>query len=84
MFPEVDFYTYELQGPGGPKDGVSQLAGGAGSLGHWLKYPRCPRARIDLVVGRAGACGVPGLMPACCYVVCVLARQAVGLLWSWG
>ena len=45
----------------------------------WLRGPRCPRAGVGLLVGKAGAQGVPGLVLACWCISWVLTWQAMAL-----
>ena len=47
-----------------PKGGTDPLMSWAKSQGDWLSHPRHLNACVGLLVGRAGAHGVPGLVPA--------------------
>ena len=48
---------------GSPKAGISLLVSGTGSWGSWLRCPKCLRTSVSLLVGGAGAQGVPELVP---------------------
>ena len=59
------------------------LLGRAGSWGHWLRVPWCCRAGWP-ADGQGWGWGIPGLVPASCFVGWILTKQAVGLQWSLG
>ena len=73
-----------MQGLGSPKAVAIPLVGGVGPQGYWLRGPRCSSAGVGLLVGKAGAWGVLGLVLVSWCGGWFLTRQTPWLWWSWG